>query len=817
MFEKLGTFVQKYAKIIIAVWIVLLICAVPLAMKSSEVLSYDMTKMSGASSEASEGNVIMQENFVSSTQAAAAVVLPYNSQEELDTILVGFGPSGTFQTNLDKIIGEGKTTATYMGNYGKTTSKIPGVALVTIKLDDGVNASKVTPDIRNAVSQTKSDASITTASYVTGSGPMAYDTEKSSVEDVQKIDPLSVLLILILIGIFFSAVITAIVPPAVVGVAYVVVLMGIFALGCIMDIFYITSMIVLVSMLGAGCDYSIFMISRYKEERISGKCKEDAITESVKWAGESVLTSGLAVIIGFGVMAICSFSLVRTMGLVLALGIIVALIASLTFTPALLSLIGDKVFWPRNMEYYENVNKSESTFRGKLSAIGKKYFGTVAKFSIKNAWAVIVVAIVVAAPAAYVVATTNSSYDMVSIMSDTESKEGINVLVDNADGGLIMPTFAIFETDKSIAEIDVIHYTVSWNDEGASALDAINDAKSKILEDENVDPALTLGPTKWTSVCYLAEIYLINVEKIPTPTTEQINKCAVSFLPEAIQGKVSEVFKTTWDIPPATAAPAVDFIVNYGGGTLGGQISETGTISAHYAKIMVTVKDQPMSQTSINTIDHVRSVSHDAVSGSDGVLKNSWTTGYVAILYDLSDTVVEEFKWIEICAIVLVYVLLFFVLGSYFMPIRSLLTIVASIMITIALTTLVFSNLLNTPVIWLIPVVLFVVCLGLGMDYDIFITTRVREGKEKGLSNDEAIVSAMEKAGGIITLCGLIMGGTFLTLLISGSPLLQELGFALGFGILIDALLMVTFVAPALMHVMGDWCWKGPKFLEKKS
>ena len=84
------------------------------------------------------------------------------------------------------------------------------------------------------------------------------------------------------------------------------------------------------------------------------------------------------------------------------------------------------------------------------------------------------------------------------------------------------------------------------------------------------------------------------------------------------------------------------------------------------------------------------------------------------------------------------------------------------------------------------------------------------------LINDEAIEEALAKSGSIITLCGLIMGGTFLTLLVSGSAMLQEIGFALGFAILVDSLLVVPYVVPALMHLMGDWSWKGPRFLASR-
>ncbi|MBP5394408.1 MAG: MMPL family transporter [Candidatus Methanomethylophilaceae archaeon] len=115
------------------------------------------------------------------------------------------------------------------------------------------------------------------------------------------------------------------------------------------------------------------------------------------------------------------------------------------------------------------------------------------------------------------------------------------------------------------------------------------------------------------------------------------------------------------------------------------------------------------------------------------------------------------------------------------------------------------------------PIVLFVVCLGLGMDYDILLTTRIKEFVLKGMTNDEAIVAAVQKSGAIITLCGLIMAGAFGTMMVSTTPMLQEFGFALGFAIAIDALFIRTYIVPAIMHLMGDWNWKGPNYAAIKA
>ncbi|MBR2092863.1 MAG: MMPL family transporter [Candidatus Methanomethylophilaceae archaeon] len=118
-------------------------------------------------------------------------------------------------------------------------------------------------------------------------------------------------------------------------------------------------------------------------------------------------------------------------------------------------------------------------------------------------------------------------------------------------------------------------------------------------------------------------------------------------------------------------------------------------------------------------------------------------------------------------------------------------------------------------VTWLIPLILLVICLGLGMDYDILLTTRIRENVLKGMSNDEAIHHAVTHTGSVITICGLIMGGAFGTLMLSSMVMLQQFGFALCFAILCDALIVRTYIVPAIMHLLGDLNWKGPRFMQK--
>lgn len=826
MFDKLAKTIIGHPKRIITAWIVVLLIAVPFMIQYNDVLNYDMNTMLGGDSESMEGLELIDEEFYSTADVDIIVLIEYD-QENIDEI---GGFVSVLQNELNERYGDDVVVISDIGKYNKNGDiSISGADLIAIAFtDNSINATDEVGNIRDDVTAAKETSGAGFTTYVTGSSAITYDTMEGATKDMSIIDPVSILLIIILLGLFFWTITTAIVPPATVGMAYGIVLALIFAIGQVLDIFYVTSIIVLVSMLGAGCDYSIFIISRYREERKKGKDKNVALTESIKWAGESVATSGLAVIIGFGVMACCSFSLISSMGLILAIGIVVAMVAALTFIPAILALIGDKVFWPRTIESYSSKSPDHKGTYSKLANLSKRYFTSAAKFSRKHAKVIAVSAVLISVPMLYIMETTDSSYDMVSIMPDSEGKEGINTLIEYTDGGMLMPTYVVTELDSPIATLDHTSHTLIWSDQSAEYLQMTNTISADLKAgDDNID--YVLGPTPWSYIYsqVYQEVYAQVLEQmeaiygqgnVPDGTVEQyietnygtagINKLSVQQLPELIQGSVESVFtQITWDAAPDIAGPYIDYVVNYGGGT----VSNDGT----YLKLTVMIADSPMSNRSIDTIKYIDGKLPEYTETYSTYIVEEWLTGSVVATYEISTIVDSEFNMIELGVVILIFILLFFVLGSYFTPIRSLITILMSITWTVALTHIVFTTLLGIPVTWIIPIVLLVVCLGLGMDYDILITTRIKENKTKGMDNDEAIDCAIEAAGPIITLCGLIMGGTFLTLLVSSSPMLQEFGFALGFGILIDSLVMVTFVVPALMHLMGDWSWKGPKFLKR--
>src|SRR5207249_1961985 len=112
--------------------------------------------------------------------------------------------------------------------------------------------------------------------------------------------------------------------------------------------------------------------------------------------------------------------------------------------------------------------------------------------------------------------------------------------------------------------------------------------------------------------------------------------------------------------------------------------------------------------------------------------------------------------------------------------------------------------------IWILPIMLLVIMLGLGLDYDIFLVTRIREYVVGGAKEDEAIETAVERTGGIITATGLVTAGAFGTMMLSQIPMLQQLGLAFFIVVILDATITRVYLVPSIMRHMKRLNWWAP-------
>jgi RND superfamily putative drug exporter len=106
-----------------------------------------------------------------------------------------------------------------------------------------------------------------------------------------------------------------------------------------------------------------------------------------------------------------------------------------------------------------------------------------------------------------------------------------------------------------------------------------------------------------------------------------------------------------------------------------------------------------------------------------------------------------------------------------------------------------------------VPTVLILLILGLGIDYNIFLLTRVREERLRGRDSREAVIQAVARTGGIITAAAIILGGAFAALTAGNFVLLQAIGFSVAAAVILDAMIVRTYLVPASLQLLGDRVW----------
>ncbi len=163
-----------------------------------------------------------------------------------------------------------------------------------------------------------------------------------------------------------------------------------------------------------------------------------------------------------------------------------------------------------------------------------------------------------------------------------------------------------------------------------------------------------------------------------------------------------------------------------------------------------------------------------------------------------------------------VYVILFFQLKSAFTPVRLIVTILCSVVCSLAIISFIFYYALNLPILDFAPLFVVVTMLGVGIDYDIFFITRIREEVLNGKTDNEAIVEAIDKVWVTIVGLGLVLATVFLSLLVTNIAVLEEIALAVAAAILIDVTIVILFFVPSLMGLAQKWNWWPYRFTRSK-
>jgi len=590
---------------------------------------------------------------------------------------------------------------------------------------------------------------------VTGGDAISHDFGDSTTGDLGIILPVTIALLIIATGLFFRSVVTPFVALSSIGVALgisqvFIVLAGTF----IAKVDFTIPTILLTIVIGVGTDYSVFIISRYREERVRGLPAREAIVTAVTWAGESITTSGATVIISFLSLGFTSVVFLQTMGVVVGLGVLVALLVALTLVPSVIAMISESMFWPTAGKRFEAHSK------GVLSRLERRsgYFSKSGSFSVKHAKGLMVVALLVTAPALYVYLGTTPTYDFLSgAPSNLESVSASNHLTSAFRGGRLNPSYVVVSFAQPV-----------WN--GI----AFNSYEMGVLQ--NVSSYLGSNP---------------DVANVTGPTMP-------------------------YGSPVAYSSAAIEVGSNAQAKQTRTAILQSIGKDNTTALITLSFRIDPSSTKALDDAQAMRNYLHANYDGKPDVVQ-VLLGGASGSIVDTREVAQSQFNLVVPLVAVGVALVLFIVLDSLVLPLFALISVLMSIIWTLALTEVVFKGLYNYDLLIITPLFLFVTLLGLGMDYNIFILTRVREESRRDSNRNEAVIRAIENTGGVISAAAVILAGSLGALMLSGDLLLKQIGFAFSFSILVDALFVRTYLVPAVMSFLGKWNWYNPVSVLKRS
>lgn len=846
IFQRIGRFTTRYRIPIIVVWVAAAAIMTIIAPNIDSVASSDQADFLPGDAPFVHAQQVYQETFpegfapgstvIVIDARAAGGVFDTSTEEFEDQIAT---PVGQFIVALRDWLNseEGPDNVTQVTDPALSPSVAQlmvgpqnDIAIVRVTFSSS-NPEQATIDAQNAIDAWIAEhAPEGLAAYQTGEGPIINNTTESVEYSAHLTTRVTIALVIILLLLIYRSPVSPLVPLVAVTVAYLISRGIVAFLGAhVMTITSYANLIMIVVMYGAGTDYCLFLISRFREEMADTNDTIAATTETVHRVGETIASSAATIFVGFMAMVFAEMGIFNTTGPALAIGIVLSLLAGLTLVPALLATLGQRAFWPGKAHH---------------RATGR-YYAAVSQFVSSRPLLTIIVIVALMAPLSYYALTQPVSYNLLGDLPDDKSSViGYELMEDSLGAGQIAPlTVVVTGRDpahvaREIAELtgrldalplvdEVRGLNTPLGKRSGEFAGLLRVDRQLALAGEMlgaIDPSAGAGmdPAALGSLLQGARGYFdLLAERFPQVADDpNLTLLRETFgspltliqrqdaLPDALAG-LAETFAALPDaylLPSelggvVAALPAED---NGLSADLFGQLTaQYLTADATAFKLDVMLSGNTQGYAAMDTVNDIRAILEDYQDGGEAVV-----AGATAINTDIRDTMDRDLVRAILYVMIGIFVVLLIMLRSVVAPLYLIATVVLSFLFTLGLTNLVFQHLwLQVEgLTWYVPFFVFVFLVALGVDYSIFLIGRIKEEIPRhGVR--EGVHVAVAATGAIITSAGLILAGTFGALMVGEVAGLIEIGFAVAAGVLIDTFVVRTMLVPALTTVLGRWAW----------
>jgi RND superfamily putative drug exporter len=638
---------------------------------------------------------------------------------------------------------------------------------------------------------------------LTGSAPLSQDFEQSSQAGLRRTELVTVSLVLAILLLVFRSAITPLIPLLTIGFSFALsrgLIATVVDLG--MPVSHFTESFLISVLFGAGTDYCILMLQRYREELVLSEpiTGDDqriaAMIRTMKGVGKTIIYAAGTVIAAFALIGLAQFGLYRS-AVGVAIGVIVTVLAGFTLTPALMFLFGQSLFRP-----FIRSNASSTSVQEGLSA---RVWGALALFTAKRSVVVLIVVTLLLAPVSLLFHGKRSFDDISEINSKFDSVTGLHMIEEAFGSGELFPVTIAVTSSSSMRSTSGLAALEQVSTDLAR-LDGIREVRSAVRP-LGIKPEQTLitGQTRQLNKDSIIRAIMVRQAALKDGLqalalgAAPLSQGLIGIWPalRQLEAGFGRLFAA---VQPEITKPASVKVANpHDEQAMDYYLSPDGRTS----KFELILDSNPYSDEALDSINAIEAQARSSLGATAIRDPEAFVTGISAKYNELRDISIRDFFRTGVLVLVGIGLLLMLLLRSVLAPLYVLASLGLNYMITMGITEFVFVKVLGySGLSWTVSYFIFLILVALGVDYSIFLMARFQEEHGAGEPN-LAMSRAMRSTGGVIGSAALIMAGTFGALSFSGVDTLIQIGVGTVIGLTLYATVFMALVIPACSFLLG--------------
>jgi putative drug exporter of the RND superfamily len=817
IFRAIGRFAVKFRWVVLLVWVVAAV-AIPSALPSlASVTQGNNTSFLPASAPSNEAATLAAPLGLSLKVTPVPVVAAVSTGTLTPADQAWLT---TLQADLGKV-----STVTSVRALGDSAVPGPnGVAgqaaqiqvLSDVSTTDQTAITNFVDALRSTITGADPPAGLQV--HLTGQVAIAVDQQKQSGNTGSQLQTVAAAFILILLLLIFRSIFAPFITliPAYMSVSIAGPIIGELA-DHGLKVSSLSQLLLIVLVIGAGTDYGLFLVFRVRENILKGQDPREATVNALTKVGESITFSALTVIAALLSLLSATFQIYSNLGIPLAIGIGVMLLAGLTLLPALLAITGRWAFFPsqtfwvapktpiaryaplwliltlvlKPVRWVLNLitfggllklwrwwgnrarTKAAAAKTGGRQRLG---WGRIAASVVKRPAASLLIGVIVfGALSSAVVAYQSGGFGgQVTAPAGTDSAAGTNLLNKYFPVSAANPTNLVFKLSSP-----------AWTPSTAAAIEAATAQLSKDAVFSAVNgPLNPVGTTGLTPTVYAELHNALGSGTLPATVPPLPAAVAQLGITAAQWPQDYQLFRASSQFVSADGETIV-----YNTSLSAGDPSTTAAMNA-----------TPAARTATTA---AAATLHATANG---------VTGEAPALYDISSISNSDLMHVIPIAIVVIGLLLALVMRSLVAPLYLIASVALSYFAALGLAVIVFIKIGGSGgITFILPFLLFIFLLALGEDYNILVMTRIRE-EAKTMPLRDAVARAVGVTGTTVTSAGLVLAGTFAVFAIvggggSGGSEIVDIGLGLAVGVIMDTFVVRTVLVPCTVVLLGRWNW----------